>query len=115
MTGAGGKTLTLADKQKIMGKLSLQGTSDVSRLTINGSGSGFILVNGSQPDGSNPVTGQYLSIASDVKIFASDGITSDGVEGTYYTASNSVPASGTSDAYYSTVLITAGESETSRS
>lgn len=88
-----GKTVTINDEQTVT-TLELSGDS-TNRLTIAGNGS-FII-----PPQEN---GDYLSIGENVKIISSSGSSPDGVNGAYYKATNSIPAAGTNDSDYITVV-----------
>jgi len=98
-TGLGDKTITLNADQTVSGTLSLSGTAVGNELTItdDSSGKGFKL-------SSSQTTGDYLKIGSTVRIKDSSG-NCDGIEGTYYSATNSTPDAATpSNDDWATVL-----------
>lgn len=91
----GGKTITLNTDVTVNGKLSLSGSNAGSRLRIIGdsNGHGFILTNGSQPSSIDETeAGKFLIIGKTVQIKSPGSPPNcDGIEGTFYKASNSVP------------------------
>lgn len=78
-TGAGGKTITLANDITVTNTLSLSGTSASNLLTVSGNGNGFKL--------SSSQSGSYINIV-DTKIKDTSGNT-DGVGSIYFEASDS--------------------------